>query len=132
MHARLGAEARCSHDTDVIQQIGKFVAANSLVTRAEAARQLATAQRARMLRGECILLGTVVRILYGPLWGPLRGKHREGVYIGDAASRGRLLGGSYSFRFGEGVDAKVEQVYPRRMRPEEWSVQLGIAVVASS
>ena len=50
LHARLGAQALWITDTDVVSLIGQKVVGQSLVSRADAARQLATAQRARMLQ----------------------------------------------------------------------------------
>ena len=46
----------------MVVKIGQLVVAQSLLTRAEAAVQLAAEQRARALRGEAILLGTMVRL----------------------------------------------------------------------
>jgi hypothetical protein len=114
LQERLGTEVRCIQDMDVIQHIGQFVVAQSLVTRAEAAEQLAVAQRARILRHESILPGTVVHF----------SKRGDGVYVGRAHSTRHLHDG-YSFCFGEGEDAEVFAVYPAMMESEEWSVQPG-------
>ena len=126
LHARLGAQALWITDTDVIRLIGQKVVGQILVSRTDATQQLIAAQRARMLRGEAILRGTVVRFE----------GHGDGVYVGDAHTQkanqkkkthhGRRLiitAEEYPFSFGEGADANVKLMYPALMEPSQWSVQ---------
>jgi hypothetical protein len=129
-------------DADVVQMIGARVAAQSLMSRADAARELAACQRARMQRGEPILGGTVVRFE-----GRGDGVATDGVYHRRAhwfgvpphgrpciSARSRTEARSdradeegYAFRFGEeeGADATdrvVERLRPGLMDPAEWAV----------
>lgn len=113
LHARLGAHALQIVDTDVSSLIGQEVLGQSLVSRAEAERQLIADQRSRMLCGEAILYGTVVRFE----------GHGDGVYVGDAHARRHHHEG-YPFSFGAGADGgSVELMYPALMEPVQWSVQ---------
>ena len=112
LHARLGAHAFYISDTDVIRLIGQKVVGQILVSRTDATQQLIAAQRARMLRGGAILLGTVVRFE----------GHGDGVYVGDAHARLNHQEG-YPFSFGEGAGASVELMLPTLMEPSQWSVQ---------
>ena len=61
-HLRLGEDALLV-DVDVVVKIGQLVVPQALLTRAEAAVELAAKLRARALRGETLLLGTVVRFV---------------------------------------------------------------------
>ena len=112
LHDRLGADAQIVADMDVVRRIGQRVVAQSLTSRADAAQQLAAAQRARMLRGEAILDGIVVRF----------DAHGDGVYVGDSHAGGhrRPAQEGYAFRFG--ADATVELMHLALMEPTEWRV----------
>ena len=96
----------------MVSLIGQKVVGQILVSRTDATQQLIAAQRARMLRGEAILLGTVVRFE----------GHGDGVYVGDAHARLNHQEG-YPFSFGEGAGASVELMLPTLMEPSQWSVQ---------
>ena len=96
----------------MVSLIGQKVVGQILVSRTDATQQLIAAQRARMLRGEAILLGTVVRFE----------GHGDGVYVGDAHTRLNHQEG-YPFSFGEGAGANVELMFPTLMEPSQWSVQ---------
>ena len=149
LHDRLGSDAQIVVDMDVVRRIGQRVVAQSLTSRADAAQQLAAAQRARMLRGEAILPGTVVRF----------DAHGDGVYVGDSHAGGRASAArtrtasrrslprccgsrptassrpcarrprtgpaqeGYAFRFG--ADATVELMHLALMEPTEWRVLPG-------
>lgn len=117
VHTRLGGSTPLIVDTDVISLIGQGVVAQCLMSRADAAQQLAAAQDARMLCGKTILLGTAVRFEH----------YGDGVYVGCGDARddpcaGRPMRGTisgYSFCFGDGAEATV---YPALMEPTEWTV----------
>ena len=106
-HLRLGEDALLV-DIDVVVKIGQLVVSNALLTRAEAAVELAAKLRARALRGETLLLGTVVRFV----------GHGEGEYVGGEEDSE----GCYMFRFGTGATARTERMYLALMEPEQWSV----------
>lgn len=126
-HPRLGVDALLV-DFDVVVKIGQLVVAQSLLTRDEVAVELAAKQRARALRGEAILLGTVVHFAQGG----------EAEYVGGDKDAEQ---GCYTFRFGVGATAKTERMHlarrkradagwraeterirPAPMEPEQWSV----------
>ena len=107
-HLRLGEDALLV-DVDVVFKIGQLVMAQALLTRAEAAVELAAKLRARALRGETLLLGTVVRFV----------GHGEGEYLGGEEDSEQ---GCYMFRFGTGATARTERMYLALMEPEQWSV----------
>lgn len=107
-HLRLGEDALLV-DVDVVVKIGQLVVSNALLTRAEAAVELAAKLRARALRGETLLLGTVVRFV----------GDGEGEYVGGEEDSEQ---GCYMFRFGTGVTARTERMYLAHMEPEQWSV----------
>lgn len=109
-HPRLGMDALLV-DFDVVVKIGQLVVAQSLLTRAEAAVQLAAEQRARALRGEAILLGTVARFA----------EDGEGEYVGGAEDAEQ---GCYTFRFGLGATARTERMHLALLEPEEWTLSL--------
>ena len=90
-------------------KIGQLVVPQALLTRAEAAVELAAKLRARALRGETLLLGTVVRFV----------GDGEGEYVGGEEDSEH---GCYMFRFGTGATARTERMYLARMEPEQWSV----------
>ena len=96
-------------DVDVVATIGRLVVAQSLLTRDEAAMKMAAELRARALRGEPLLLGTVV-------WFARDG---EGEYVGGEEDREQ---GCYTFRFGTGQTARTEQMHLALMEPDQWSV----------
>jgi hypothetical protein len=70
-----------------------------------------------MLRGEAILLGTMVRFE----------AHGDGVYVGDGQKVGhrRNEHESYAFRFDSPADATVELVHLALMDATEWRVLRG-------
>ena len=107
-HLRLGEDALLV-DVDVVVKIGQLVVSNALLTRAEAAVELAAKLRARALRGETLLLGTVVRFV----------GDGEGEYVGGEEDSEQ---GCYMFRFGTGATARTERMYLALMEPEQWSV----------
>ena len=107
-HLRLGEDALLV-DADVVVKIGQLVVSNALLTRAEAAVELAAKLRARALRGETLLLGTVVRFV----------GDGEGEYVGGEEDSEP---GCYMFRFGTGATARTERMYLALMEPEQWSV----------
>ena len=107
-HLRLGEDALLV-DVDVVVKIGKLVVSKALLTRAEAAVELAAKLRARALRGETLLLGTVVRVV----------GDGEGEYVGGEEDPEQ---GCYMFRFGTGATARTERMYLALMEPEQWSV----------
>ena len=107
-HLRLGEDALLV-DVDVVVKIGQLVVSNALLTRAEAAVELAAKLRARALRGETLLLGTVVRFV----------EDGEGEYVGGEENSEQ---GCYMFRFGTGATARTERMYLALMDPEQWCV----------
>ena len=107
-HLRLGEDALLV-DVDVVVKIGQLVVSNALLTRAEAAVELAAKLRARALRGETLLLGTVVRFV----------GHGEGEYVGGEEDSEQ---GCYMFRFGTGATTRTQRMYLALMEPEQWSV----------
>jgi hypothetical protein len=117
LHGRLVTDALVVVDMDVIRKIGQRVAPQSLTSRADAAQQLAAAQRARMLRGEAILPGTLVHFE----------AHGDGVYVGARYSgvggHRRLAQEGYAFRFG--ADATVAQMHVASMESSVWRVLPG-------
>ena len=80
-----------------------------MLTRDEAAIEMAAELRARALRGETLLLGMVVRFA----------RDGEGEYVGGEEDSEQ---GCYTFRFGTGVAARTERMYLALMEPEQWSV----------
>ena len=115
VHDRLVTDALIVVDMDVVRRIGQRVVAQSLTSRADAAQQLAAAQRARMLRGEAILPGTLVRF----------GAHGDGVYVGDDRARGHQWRAQEGYAFRFGADATVELMHVALMEPSEWRVLPG-------
>ena len=115
LHGRLVTDAHIVVDMDVARRIGQCVVAQSLTSRADAAQQLAAAQRARMLRGEAILPGTVVRF----------GAHGDGVYVGDDHARGHRQSAQEGYALRFGADATVELMHVALMEPSEWHVLPG-------
>ena len=107
-HLRLGEDALLV-GVDVVVQIGQLVVPQALLTRAEAAVELAAKLRARALRGETLLLGTVVRFV----------GDGEGEYVGGEEDSEQ---GCYTFRFGTGVAARTERMYLALMEQDQWSV----------
>ena len=107
-HHRLGVHALLA-DADVVAEIGRLVVAQSLLTRDEAAIEMAAELRARALRGETLLLGMVVRFA----------RDGEGEYVGGEEDSEQ---GCYMFRFGAGATARTERMYLALMEPEQWSV----------
>ena len=107
-HLRLGEDALLV-DVDVVVKIGQMVVPQALLTRAEAAVELAAKLRARALRGETLLRGTVVRFV----------GDGEGEYVGGEEDSEQ---GCYMFRFGTGATARTERMYLALMEPEQWSV----------
>ena len=99
-------------DIDVVVKIGQLVVAQSLLTRAEAAVRLAAEQRARALRGEAILLGTVVCFV----------EDGEAEYVGGREEDGEQ--GCYTFQFGLGATARAERMHLALLDPEQWSVSV--------
>ena len=97
-------------DVDVVAKIGRLVVAQSLLTRDEAAMQMAAELRARALRGETLLLGMLV-------WFAQDGC--EGEYVGVEEDSEQ---GCYTIRFGTGVAGRTERMYLALMEPDEWSV----------
>ena len=71
--------------------------------------ELAAKLRARALRGETLLLGTVVRFV----------GDGEGEYVGGEEDSEQ---GCYTFRFGTGATTKTQRMYLALMEPELWSV----------
>jgi hypothetical protein len=118
LHDRLATDALVVVDMDVIRKIGQRVVPQSLTSRADAAQQLAVAQRARMLRGEAILPGTLVRF----------GAHGDGVYVGDVRAGGHLRQAQEGYAFRFGADATVELMHVALMEPSEWHVLPGSEV----
>ena len=106
-HLRLGEDALLV-DVDVVVKIGQLVVPQALLTRAEAAVELAAKLRARALRGETLLLGTVVRFV----------GDGEGEYVGGEEDSEQ----GYMFRFGTGATARTERMYLTLMEPDQWSV----------
>eukprot|EP01043_Picozoa_sp_COSAG02_P077543 COSAG02_NODE_17020_length_1035_cov_0.776709_2_plen_135_part_00 len=104
-HLRLGENALLV-DVDVVVKIGQLVVPQSLLTRDEAAVQLAAKLRARALRGETLLLGMVVRFV----------EDGEGEYVGGEEDSEQ---GCYTFRFGMGATAKTERMHLALMEPEQ-------------
>ena len=98
-------------DSDVVVRIGQLVVAHSLLTRAEAAVQLAAEQRARAVQGEAILLGTVVRFA----------EDGEAEYVGGEEDAEQDW---YTFRFGLGATARTERMHLALLEPEQWSVSV--------
>ena len=98
-------------DIDVVAKIGQLVVAQSLLTRAEAAVRLAAEQRTRALRGEAILLGTVVRFV----------EDGEAEYVGGEEDGEQ---GCYTFQFGLGATARAERMHLALLDPEQWSVSV--------
>ena len=107
-HLRLGKDALLV-DVDVVVKIGQLVVPQALLTRAEAAVELAAKQRARALRGETLLLGTVVRFV----------GDGEGEYVGGEEDSEQ---GCYMFQFGTGAAARTERMYLALMEAEQWSI----------
>ena len=107
-HHRLGVDARLA-DVDVVAKIGRLVVAQSLLTRDEAAIEMAAELRGRALRGETLLLGMVVRCAW----------YGEGEYVGGEKDSYQ---GCYTFRFGDGATSRTEQMNFELMEPEQWSV----------
>ena len=107
-HLRLGEDALLV-DVDVVFKIGQLVVPQSLLSRDEAAVELAAKLRARALRGETLLRGTVVRFV----------GDGEGEYLGGEEDSEQ---GCYMFRFGTGATARTERMYLALMEPEQWSV----------
>ena len=105
---RLGVDALLA-DIDVVAKIGRLVVAQSLVTRDEAAMEMAAELRARALRGETLLLGMVVRFA----------RDGEGEYVGGEEDSEQ---GSYTFRLGAGATSRTERMHLALMEPEQWSV----------
>ena len=95
-HLRLGEDALLV-DVDVVVKIGQLVVPQALLTRAEAAVELAAKLRARALRGETLLLGTVVRFV----------GDGEGEYVGGEEDSEQ---GCYTFRFGSGATLPSKQM----------------------
>ena len=96
-------------DIDVVVKIGQLVVSNALLTRAEAAVELAAKLRARALQGETLLLVTVVRFV----------GHGEGEYVGGEEDSEH---GSYTFRLGVGATSRTERMHLALMEPQQWSV----------
>jgi len=107
-HLRLGEHALLV-DVDVVVKIGQLLVPQALLTRAEAAVELAAKLRARALRGETLLLGTRVRFVGGG----------EGEYVGGEEDSEQ---GCYMFRFGTGATGRTERMHLALMEPEQWSV----------
>ena len=107
-HLRLGEDALLV-DIDVVVKIGMLVVPQSLLTRDEAAVELAAKLRARALQGETLLLGTVVRFV----------GDGEGEYVGGEEDSEQ---GCYMFRFGTGAAARTERMYLALMEAEQWSI----------
>ena len=107
-HLRLGEDALLV-DVDVVVKIGQLVVPQALLTRAEAAVELAAKQRARALRGETLLLGTVVRFV----------GDGEGEYVGGEED---VEQGYYTFRFGSGATVTTERMHLALMEPDQWCV----------
>ena len=107
-HLRLGEDALLV-DVDMVVKIGQMVVPQALLTRAEAAVELAAKLRARALRGETLLLGMVVRFA----------QDGEGEYVGGEEDSEH---GSYTFRFGVGATSRTERMHLALMEPQQWSV----------
>ena len=107
-HLRLGEDAILV-DVDVVVKIGQLVVPQSLLTRDEAAVELAAKLRARALRGETLLRGTVVRFV----------GDGEGEYVGGGED---FEQGHYTFRFGSGATVKTERMHLALMEPDQWCV----------
>ena len=80
-----------------------------MLTRDEAAIEMAAELRGRALRGETLLLGMVVRCAW----------YGEGEYVGGEKDSYQ---GCYTFRFGDGATSRTEQMNFGLMEPEQWSV----------
>ena len=107
-HLRLGEDALLA-DVDVVVKIGKLVVPQSLLTRDEAAVELAAKLRARALRGETLLRGTVVRFV----------GDGEGEYVGGEED---FEQGYYTFRFGSGATVTTKRMHLALMEPDQWCV----------
>ena len=107
-HLRLGEDALLV-DVDVVVKIGMLMVPQSLLTRDEAAVELAAKLRARALQGETLLLGTVVRFV----------GDGEGEYVGGEED---VEQGYYTFRFGSGATVKTERMHLALMEPDQWCV----------
>ena len=114
-HLRLGEDALLV-DVDVVVKIGQLVVPQALLTRAEAAVELAAKLRARALRGETLLLGTVVRFV----------RDGDGEYVGDEEDSEQ---GCYKFRFGTGATARTERMDLALMEPDQWSISPCVGTV---
>ena len=114
-HLRLGEDALLV-DVDVVVKIGQLLVPQALLTRAEAAVELAAKLRARALRGETLLLGTVVRFV----------GDGEGEYVGGEEDSEQ---GCYMFRFGTGATARTERMYLALMEPDQWSISPCVGTV---
>ena len=117
-HHRLGVHALLA-DADVVAEIGRLVVAQSLLTRDEAAIEMAAELRSRALRGETLLRGMVVRFA----------RDGEGVYVGGKEDSEQ---GCYTFRFGTGATARTKRMrmaphikyFPGTKRPyEAWEME---------
>ena len=123
-HARLGEELLMLSDLgmDVLELTGSFVVAHNLVSRHEAAALLAVNQRARVLCGQALLAGTIVKFA-----------NRDGVYVGDPQGTKETFAFAnelypsfasegYSFRFGEQDAMKTEKIRLETLAPADWLV----------
>lgn len=111
-HARLGEELLLLSDLgmDVLQLTGSYVVARNLVSRREAAALLAVSQRARALRGQTLLAGTMVKFA-----------NRDRAYLVEAAKETDAKEG-YIFRFGDHEAFETEKIRLETLAVADWLV----------